>query len=106
MAAVERQPHRDEQGQPGVEAGKKAASTVIDLQLKILAFLNRKPSVTCGPVEIAEAIGCPEEAETVFRICEHLAANPYRGIQKESTTAAFESKYSKAELVKQKLVHS
>ena len=69
--------------QPGVEAGKKAAGTVIDLQKSVVGLLQREGrSLTAG--EIAGLLGKPEEAEMVFAILRHLAANPDRGIMQES----------------------
>ena len=79
--------------QPGVEAGKKAASTVIDLQLNILKHLSFVPSMALAPNQIAEAIGSPDEVETIFNICEHLAANPDRRVQKIAGKSPFDAKY-------------
>ncbi len=69
--------------QPGVEAGKKAASAVIALQLEVAKLLKSKNASGQGltAVEIAAALDAPAEAETVFRICEHLAANPDRNVK-------------------------
>jgi glucose-6-phosphate isomerase len=80
--------------QPGVEAGKKAATVVIDVQKQILDYLanNREP-LTFD--EIAEGIGASEEIETVFKICEHLAANPDRGVQKVAGASPFEARYGR-----------
>jgi glucose-6-phosphate isomerase len=58
--------------QPGVEAGKKAAASVLSLQAKVLAAL------TDGPLtaeQIAADAGSPDVAESVHLILEHLAAN-------------------------------
>ncbi|MGN6368752.1 MAG: glucose-6-phosphate isomerase [Phycisphaerae bacterium] len=60
--------------QPGVEAGKKAATAVINIQKKILTYLRTGKSGTAE--EIAQAIGAPEETETVHLTLQHLAANP------------------------------
>jgi glucose-6-phosphate isomerase len=65
--------------QPGVEAGKKAAATVLDIQQKILKYIHVNPEPRPAG-QIAEAIGQPENVETVFRILRHLAANPGRGV--------------------------
>jgi len=56
--------------QPGVEAGKKAAATVLKLQLKVRAALSAEAK-TAG--QIAQATG--EDAEAVFHTLTHLAAN-------------------------------
>ena len=58
--------------QPGVEAGKKAAATVLQLQHQALAALS-KDEKTAG--EIAKAIGAPDSVETIFLTLQHLAAN-------------------------------
>lgn len=65
--------------QPGVEAGKKAAAAVLDLQAKAVAQLNSKPGEAMAPDEIANAIGQPDQAESIHHILEHIASNK-RGI--------------------------
>lgn len=58
--------------QPGVEAGKKAASEVLELQAKVVGWLRTH----AGPHTVEEiAAGATGDAETVFHICAHLAAN-------------------------------
>ena len=61
--------------QPGVEAGKKAAGTVISLQGKVFAYLTEKKGHALTSAQIASGIGAHDSFETVFKICEHLAAN-------------------------------
>ena len=46
--------------QPGVEAGKKAASAIIDLQVKLLNYLSGVPG-PCSISEVAEKIGASDE---------------------------------------------
>lgn len=58
--------------QPGVEAGKKAAAGVLALQAKIAAALSARPQTAA---QIAAAIGCEPDTETIFSVLEHLAAN-------------------------------
>jgi glucose-6-phosphate isomerase len=58
--------------QPGVEAGKKAAATVLALQAKVTAALGSAPKTA---EQIAAAVGSPASAETVYFLLEHLAAN-------------------------------
>jgi glucose-6-phosphate isomerase len=58
--------------QPGVEAGKKAAASILGLQGKVLAALSRNPQT---PEQVAAAIGATESAETIYLLLEHLAAN-------------------------------
>ena len=69
--------------QPGVEAGKQAAESVLSLQTRVLAHV-RGLSDPAGADAIAHALGCPDQAETVHHILEHLAAND-RGVLREAT---------------------
>jgi glucose-6-phosphate isomerase len=57
--------------QPGVEAGKKAAASVLELQRKVAATLSDNP-LTAD--QIAAEVGSAD-AESVFLLLEHLAAN-------------------------------
>jgi glucose-6-phosphate isomerase len=61
--------------QPGVEAGKKAAAAVLDLQRRAVAHLAAHPGERYTADALALAIGRPEEAETVYLVCLRLAAN-------------------------------
>jgi glucose-6-phosphate isomerase len=58
--------------QPGVEAGKKAAASVLALQGKVLAALSDAPQTA---EQVAALAGEPEAVESVYLILEHLAAN-------------------------------
>jgi glucose-6-phosphate isomerase len=64
--------------QPGVEAGKKAAADVLELQGKVVAHLQ-STATPATAWAIAGAVGRPRDAETVFKILEHLSHND-RGI--------------------------
>ncbi|MBI3416612.1 MAG: glucose-6-phosphate isomerase, partial [Verrucomicrobia bacterium] len=78
--------------QPGVEAGKKAATSVIALQLKVLAYLAEKKSHALTSAQIASGIGAHDGYETVFKICEHLAANGH-GVKKIPGSTPFSATY-------------
>jgi glucose-6-phosphate isomerase len=58
--------------QPGVEAGKKAAAAVLELQAKVVDALKRGPS---SASDIAARAGKPDQVETVEHLIEHLRAN-------------------------------
>tara|TARA_Y100001934_G_scaffold130025_1_gene157791 strand:- start:2474 stop:4048 length:1575 start_codon:yes stop_codon:yes gene_type:complete len=59
--------------QPGVEAGKKAAGSVIELQLQILELLEESESgLTID--QIADTLSSSQH-EWIFKICLHLAEN-------------------------------
>jgi glucose-6-phosphate isomerase len=64
--------------QPGVEAGKKAAAVILELQTKVMAVLQRETApVTL--TELADNVGQPDKIESVYHILRHLHANQ-RGI--------------------------
>ncbi|WP_243370731.1 glucose-6-phosphate isomerase [Geotalea sp. SG265] len=79
--------------QPGVEAGKKAAGVVLELQGKVLAQLAEKRGKGFTAEEMAASIGCDEEAETIYRILLHAAANPDHGVTAEEGPTAFDKKF-------------
>ncbi len=61
--------------QPGVEAGKKAAETLLNLQRKILTVLKDSDQ----PLKLAAKADSGEQIEHVYKIVRHLAAN-HRGV--------------------------
>jgi glucose-6-phosphate isomerase len=65
--------------QPGVEAGKKAAQAVLDLQAKVVAALRTAEGKGLDVAGVARAAGT-DDLETVFWILRHLAASPQRGV--------------------------
>jgi glucose-6-phosphate isomerase len=71
--------------QPGVEAGKKAAASVLELQRQAVAHLAANPGKAYSADALATAVGQPDAAEMIFKICTHLAANR-RGVQTASGT--------------------
>ncbi len=79
--------------QPGVEAGKKAAAQVLSLQRRLLAELRERRDAGATAEELAQAMGATEQAETVFHILEHLAANPDRGVVKTPGRTPFTASY-------------
>jgi glucose-6-phosphate isomerase len=71
--------------QPGVEAGKKAAAGILDLQKSVVGFLDKKPGEKFSAETIGLGIQQPDETELIYKILEHLAANPSRGIDQSGT---------------------
>jgi glucose-6-phosphate isomerase len=76
--------------QPGVEAGKKAAASVLALQGKVIAALTASPQTAD---QIASRAGAEDQVETVFLLLEHLAANGRAGITNQGNPA--ETKFAK-----------
>jgi glucose-6-phosphate isomerase len=60
--------------QPGVEAGKKAAASVLTLQRQVMEAL-RQSDQPLSLKALAERAGHPDQVETIYRIVRHLHAN-------------------------------
>jgi len=67
--------------QPGVEAGKKAAQAVIELEQRVIRVLGAREGTALGLAEICAEAGT-DDAETVFCILRHLSANALRGVER------------------------
>lgn len=82
--------------QPGVEAGKKAAATFLELKKKVLGFLAAHAGQSYTVDKIAAEIGATGEEETIFKQLEHLVANPSKGVGKKPGTDPFSAEYRSA----------
>jgi glucose-6-phosphate isomerase len=66
--------------QPGVEAGKKAAAIVLELQMDaVKALQGTTISAPVTLTELAAMIGSPDRVEAIYKILRHLHAND-RGV--------------------------
>lgn len=68
--------------QPGVEAGKKAATSTLSLKLLVINYLNKSKGQHFTALEIAKGVNAPADAERVFKLCLHLAANGRANLKK------------------------
>ena len=80
--------------QPGVEAGKKAAAAVLQLQSRAEEFL-RKAGKPVSVEEIAAGIGDAGSAEAIFKILRHLLAN--RRVRAQEAANPLEALYAPVE---------
>jgi glucose-6-phosphate isomerase len=78
--------------QPGVEAGKKAAASVLELQHRIVAALKTRGGAGATVEQLAAATAGGEE-DSVFAILEHLAGNTGRGVGKTPGETPFDAVY-------------
>jgi len=76
--------------QPGVEAGKKAATGVIALKGKLQAALTAAPGEAFTAEALAGLVG--GDAELAYKILEHLAANG--AVRKNPADPWFDSSYT------------
>ncbi len=80
--------------QPGVEAGKKAAGSVIALKLRLTEALRLAPGTAFTVESLVAQIGVPEQAELAFKVLQHLAANPETKVTKSPKSPWWESTYT------------
>ena len=80
--------------QPGVEAGKQAAASILDVQRRVIAALAARGEEGADAEQLAAAAGVPDEVETVFLILERLAANPDRLVLRRPGRTPFDATYS------------
>jgi glucose-6-phosphate isomerase len=71
--------------QPGVEAGKKAATRVIEIQKLITTYLKNNKSKELSAEDIAKKLKLNDETETVYKILCHLSANKSKKITQTKT---------------------
>ena len=60
--------------QPGVEAGKKAAASILNLQNMVVDVLS-KTGESLSLAEVADKVGRPDAVEDIYKIVRHLNAN-------------------------------
>jgi glucose-6-phosphate isomerase len=60
--------------QPGVEAGKKAAAAILDLQQRVLKVLQEEGSAI-ALTRLAEKAGATDQIEAIYKILRHLHTN-------------------------------
>lgn len=61
--------------QPGVEAGKKAASAILSVRKSVIEQLNENKGSAQSASQIAEQIGKPGKVAWIYKILENLAIN-------------------------------
>jgi len=79
--------------QPGVEAGKRAASAVIEMQRRILALLRERVGQRMTCEEVAAELGADDQADSVFTILRHLAANLHHNVKRQPGESPFDCTY-------------
>lgn len=61
--------------QPGVEAGKKAAATVLEIEQQVLAYLKANAGQAFDAVTIAQNLNLDTQTELIFKLLNRLVAN-------------------------------
>ena len=79
--------------QPGVEAGKKAASAILSVRKAVIDHLKTNQGTAQTAGQVAEAIGQPEKTTWIFKILESLAVNQPYSFQRISTESPLEDQF-------------
>ena len=77
--------------QPGVEAGKKAAGTVLQLQDRLIGALNEQPNRSWTVDELSRHLQAEKQEVTIFKVLEHLAANGR--VDRHQAESSFSNRY-------------
>jgi glucose-6-phosphate isomerase len=75
--------------QPGVEAGKKAAAAILELQKQVLQVLQNAGN-PLSVSEIAQKAGATDQIEAIYKILRHLQANQ-RGVSMQGNLKQLDS---------------
>jgi len=78
--------------QPGVEAGKKAAASILELQKRVVEHMGEAKGPQSAE-EIATALGVAERTEIVWRLLEAQVRNG-RGVRRYPGSTIFEARYA------------
>jgi len=81
--------------QPGVEAGKRAAAGVLDLQRRLLAALDARGAGGATVEQLAGDLAALDDAETLFHLLERLSRNSSRGVARRAGTSPFDAVYTR-----------
>ena len=79
--------------QPGVEAGKKAASAILSVRKAVIDHLKTNQGTAQTAGQVAEAIGQPEKTTWIFKILESLAVNQPYSYQRISTESPLDDQF-------------
>ena len=79
--------------QPGVEAGKKAAATVLDIEQQVIEHLKKEAGNKLDAVTIAQNLNLESQTELIFKLLLRLAANQ-RGLSVETKSPLHLSLFS------------
>ncbi len=80
--------------QPGVEAGKKAAAQVLELQKAVLSHLRAHPGKPFTAEQIAKDLNLEQQTEFVFKLLNHFSVNPEKGVACTNTAHCHQTTYT------------
>ena len=80
--------------QPGVEAGKKAATAILTVRESVINFLRQNTGTGYTTKEIASEINNLDKTDWVFKILENLAINQPEHVRREKAESPTEDRFS------------
>jgi glucose-6-phosphate isomerase len=80
--------------QPGVEAGKKAATAILTVRETVINFLRQNSGTGYTTKEIASEINNLNKTDWVFKILENLAINQPEHFRREKDESPTEDRFS------------
>ena len=79
--------------QPGVEAGKKAASAILSVRKAVIDHLISNQGTAQTADQVAEAIGQPAKTTWIFKILENLAVNQSKTFERIASEHPLEDQF-------------
>jgi len=79
--------------QPGVEAGKKAASSILNVRKKVVEWLANNPSRSISAEELAGEIDESKHAEWIFKILENLSVNSAGSVTRQDSVCSLDDRF-------------
>lgn len=79
--------------QPGVEAGKKVAASILKIQAKIVEFLAAHKGEAFDAESIAKNLNLENSTEIVFKLSMHLSASPTTAVVAHPKTPAYNTTF-------------
>jgi len=79
--------------QPGVEAGKKAASSILNVRKKVVEWLEINPNQSISAEKLAREIDEQSHEEWIFKILENLAVNSEGSIIREKSDSPLDDRF-------------
>ena len=76
-----------------MEAGKKAASTILTVRKAVIIYLQANKGVAKSATQIADAIGQSKKTKWVFKILENLAVNQSRSFERISVANPLDDQF-------------
>ena len=80
--------------QPGVEAGKKAANSILGIRRSVITWLHENPNIYVSSLELARKIDSVDQEEWIFKILESLAINSPLSIKRKYTESPLADKFT------------